>query len=92
MKFFLFSKTSIIILMAFFEIFHMKFSEFKNSNYFKSYVQKTTEKVEISFPAKIASIFEVLKISTWKFITTILISVTITPENLRTVPSFHSEI
>ena len=78
--------------MAFFEIFHMKFSEFKNSTYFKSYVQKTTEKVEISSSAKIAVIFEFFRILTWKFNTTILSSVTIAPENLSAVPGFHSEI
>ena len=78
--------------MAFFEIFHMKFSEFKNSTYFKSYVQKTTEKVEISSSAKIAVIFEFCMILIWKFNTTILSSVPITPKNLSTVPVFLSEI
>ena len=44
MKIFLFSKILTIILMAFFEFFRMKFSEFQNSMYFKSYAQKTAEK------------------------------------------------
>ena len=87
-----FFEISIMHLMAFFEIFHMKFSEFKNSTYFKSYVQKTTEKVEISSSAKIAVIFEFFRILTWKFNTTILSSVTIISENLSTVPGLHSEI
>ena len=43
LQIFFFSKTSTIILIAFFELFHMQFSEFKNSIYFKSYAQKTTE-------------------------------------------------
>ena len=92
MQIFVFSETSIIVLMAFCELFHMEFSEFKNSIYFESYEQKTTEKCQNFSCAKIATIFEVLKILVSKFNTTILLSGTIIPENLSAVPSFHSEI